>query len=224
MTDVAPLFGLRLCTPRLELRLGAPEEIDDLGALAMRGIHPPDEMPFGVAWTDRLADPDFMEGFRAYHAGRLATWAVDSWGVDFLVWERGALVGAMGISADDFATDRTVTTGSWLGADAQGRGIGTEMRVAILELAFRGLCAVAATSGFLEGNARSARVSEKLGYHSTGQREVSPRGVPVRHHDLRLDRKDWRSPFPVEITGLEPALPLFGADYQPSERSAAPSD
>ena len=33
----------------------------------------------------------------------------------------------------------------------------------------------------------------------------------------------WRSPVAVEISGLGPVLPLFGAD-QPSERSAAESD
>lgn len=210
MSDLAPLYGLRLATPRLELCLGTPEEIDELGRLATRGIHSPDEMPFGVAWTDRIAEPDFMNGFRAYHGERLATWTVGSWGVDFLVWERGGLVGAMGISAKNFVADHTVATGSWLGAASQGRGIGTEMRAAILELAFRGLGAVAATSGFLEGNAPSARVSEKLGYVETGISEISPRGMPVPHHDLRLERKDWISPFPVEISGLEPALPLFG--------------
>ena len=210
MIDLAPLFDVRLRTPRLELRLGTPEEIDELGALAMRGIHPPDDMPFGVAWTDRITEPDFMDGFRAYHAGRLAAWTVDSWGVDFLVRERSALVGAMGISADNFSTDHTVTTGSWLGAAYQGRGIGTEMRVAILELAFSGLRAAAATSGFVEGNGRSARVSAKLGYREIGISEISPRGIPVPHHDLRLERKDWVPPFPVEISGLEPAFPLFG--------------
>ena len=79
------------------------------------------------------------------------------------------------------------------------------------ELAFRGLGAVAATSGWLEGNHSSARVSEKLGYVETGTGEISPRGVPVPHHDLRLERERWISPLPVEISGLEPALSLFGA-------------
>lgn len=211
MIDLAPLFEVLLRTPRLELRLGTPEEIDELGSLAMRGIHPPHEMPFGVAWTDRVREPDFLTGFGAYHADKLSSWATDSWAVDFLVWEGGALAGAMGIAAENFATDKTIATGSWLGEAYQGRGIGTEMRIAILELAFRGLGAVAATSGFLEGNASSARVSEKLGYRETGIGEITPRGVPVSHHDLRLDCKDWVSPLQVEITGLEPALPLFGA-------------
>ena len=103
------------------------------------------------------------------------------------------------------------STGSWLGREAQGRGIGTEMRAAVLELVFRGLGADAATSGWLEGNAASGRVSEKLGYRETGVSEVSPRGTPVPHHDVRIDRADWRSPVEVEITGLGTCLALFRA-------------
>ena len=52
--DLEPLFDVRLRTPRLELRLGTPEEIDELGRLAERGIHPPEEMPFAVAWSDQI--------------------------------------------------------------------------------------------------------------------------------------------------------------------------
>ncbi len=210
MIDLAPLFDVRLRTPRLELRLGTPEEIDELGRLAQRGIHPPEKMPFAVAWSDRIGEPTFPDDFVAYHAGLLTAWRPEAWRIDFLVWESGSLVGAQGISSTDFSNVRTVETGSWLGAAHQGRGIGTEMRAAALELIFRGLGAVAATSGWLEGNPSSARVSEKLGYRETGIREISPRGIPVLHHDLRLERRDWVSPVPVEITGLEPALPLFG--------------
>jgi RimJ/RimL family protein N-acetyltransferase len=209
--DLGPLFEVRLRTPRLELRLGTPEEIDELGRLAQRGIHPPEKMPFAVAWSDQIGKPTFPDDFRAYHAGLLTAWRPEAWRIDFLVWESGSLVGAQGISSTDFSNVRTVETGSWLGAAHQGRGIGTEMRTSALELIFRGLGAVAATSGWLEGNRSSARVSEKLGYAETGVREISPRGIPVPHHDLRLERTDWVSPFPVEITGLEPALPLFGA-------------
>ena len=90
------------------------------------------------------------------------------WRLDLLVWEHGALVGTQGIGAKRFAEKRVASTGSWLGRAAQGRGIGTEMRAAVLELAFRGLGAAAATSGWLEGNAASGRVSEKLGYRRPG--------------------------------------------------------
>ena len=72
MTDLAPLFGLRLRTPRLELRLGTSDDVRALGRLAQLGIHPPDEMPFAVAWSDGIAEPGFEEEFAAYHAEGLA--------------------------------------------------------------------------------------------------------------------------------------------------------
>jgi RimJ/RimL family protein N-acetyltransferase len=210
MTDLAPLFDLRLRTPRLELRLGTPDEIDELGALATRGIHPPEEMPFGVAWTDAIGKPGFHESFADFHRNQCESWSPLDWHLDLLVWAEGELAGNQELYAKGFREDRVVGSGSWLGAAFQGRGIGTEMRTAVLELAFRGLGAVAATSGWLEGNRASAGVSKKLGYRETGISEISPRGVPIAHHDLRLDRVDWVPSSPVEIAGLERALPLFG--------------
>jgi RimJ/RimL family protein N-acetyltransferase len=211
MIEITPLFGLTLRTPRLELRLGTPADVDALGTLARRGIHPPDEMPFAVAWSDRIPEPTFAEEFAAYHADGLSGWSKEGWRLDLLTWEGTELVGTQSLVAEHFANEKIVSTGSWLGRAAQGRGIGTEMRAAVLELAFRGLGALAATSGWLEGNLASARVSEKLGYTETGISEISPRGVVVPHHDMRLDRARWVPVVPVEILGLGPALPLFGA-------------
>ena len=59
----AALYGLRLRTPQLELRLGSHEELLELGRLAERGVHPPDEMPFSIAWTDGIGTPEFLDGF-----------------------------------------------------------------------------------------------------------------------------------------------------------------
>lgn len=136
-------------------------------------------------------------------AGRLA--------IELLVWEHGALVGTQGIQAEGFASPRRVATGSWLGRDHQGRGIGTEMRAAVLELAFAELGAVEAESSWLEGNAASRRVSEKLGYVEYCLSEKSPRGIPIVEHGVTVARDAWRSPVPVSFTGLEPCLALFGA-------------
>jgi RimJ/RimL family protein N-acetyltransferase len=216
VADVTPLYALRLATPRLELRLGSRDELLALGRLAEEGVHPPEEMPFAVAWTDRVGEPDFLDGFVEFHESALAAWQPVRWTLNLLVWAEGSLAGAQGIEAGEFAERRTVQTGSWLGQSFQRRGYGTEMRAAVLELAFRGLDARAATSGWLEGNVASARVSEKLGYRETGLSEIRPRGEPVPHHDMVLEREGWSSPVEVEIEGLEPALPLFGV----SRRSA----
>lgn len=208
--DLQPLYGLRLTTPRLELRLGSHDELVELGRLAEQGVHPPDEMPFAVAWTDRIGEPDFLDGFVTFHEQHLADWSPEQWNLNLLVWEPGTLVGTQGVLSMDVTTRRRVATGSWIGRAHQGRGIGTEMRAAVLELAFRGLRAVSAESSWLEGNAASKRVSEKLGYVEYSLGEKSPRGTPVVEHGVEIERDAWRCPVPVTIEGLEPCLPLFG--------------
>jgi hypothetical protein len=53
LVDHYPLAGLRLTTPRLELRLPTGEELSRLADLAADGIHDPEVMPFVVPWTDQ---------------------------------------------------------------------------------------------------------------------------------------------------------------------------
>jgi RimJ/RimL family protein N-acetyltransferase len=212
VTDVAPLYGLRLATPRLELRLGSRAELEALGEVARVGIHPPDEMPFAVPWTDASGDPGFVDDFVAHHQQRHAAWTPQEWSLNQLALHEGAPVGSQALRATRFAVDRTVDTGSWLGTASQGRGLGTEMRAAVLELAFDRIGARVAQSGWLEGGAaQSAGVSARLGYREVGTHLERPRGEPVAHHDLVLEAADWSCPVAVEITGAEPCLALFGA-------------
>jgi len=206
--SLEPLFRLRIRTPRLELRLPTDAELVELYEVAAAGIHPREEMPFGVAWTDDLA----QETFVAYHRSSRETWTPQSWKIDFGTWVEGVLAGVQGIGADAYAEQRTIATGSWLGSRFQGSGVGTEMRAAVVELAFRELGAAAVTSSAFESNAASRRVSEKLGYRIVEHNTMSPRGMPQPHLELRLDRDGWPgAPFPVEIEGVESCLPLFGA-------------
>ena len=207
--NLEPLYGLRVRTPRLELRLPREEEVDQLYEVAAAGIHPHEEMPFAVAWTDDLRRDQFI----GYHRHLRESWRPEAWKIDLGVWAEGELAGAQGISADDFADQRVLATGSWLGAGHQGRGVGTEMRAAVVELAFRPLGAAAVTSGAFDTNRASRRVSEKLGYRVVGRETLSPRGTPQPHVLLRLEREDWAGPpVPVEVEGVEACLALFGAD------------
>jgi len=208
--NVDPLNELRLMTPRLELRLGTRNELVGLGCLAQEGIHPPEEMPFAVAWTDRSGDEGFVESFVEFHEAALRDWRPEKWTLNLLVFTGGRPVGSQTIAAANFASTRTVATGSWLGKQFQRQGLGTEMRIAVLELAFRELGAVAATSGAIVGNQTSKRVSDKLGYTIAGTSTVSPRGEPLLHYDLMIERDAWASPVPVEIVGLHGCLALFG--------------
>ena len=204
--DLTPLFDLRLRTPRLELRLPTQEELDALREVALGGIHPPEFMPFTIAWTD---DPELTD-FHAYHEMRRREWRAEEWHLELAVFVEGRPAGIQAVESKDFAGTRTFGTGSWLGRPFQGKGIGTDMRTAALELGFRGLGAEVARSGAVDGNFASLRVSEKLGYREIGRGTVAPRGVELAHTDVALRREDWRPPVEVEIEGLDPCLPLFG--------------
>jgi RimJ/RimL family protein N-acetyltransferase/ribosomal protein S18 acetylase RimI-like enzyme len=206
-----PLTRLRVRTPRLELRLATRAELRALGELAQRGIHDPAQMPFGVAWTDDSDRPGFVEEAIEHHESATREWQPDDWSLNLIAFHRGRPAGVQSVRGERFGKRRTVDTGSWLGREFQGQGLGTEMRAAALHLAFAGLGATVAKSGAIEGNPQSLGVSRKLGYEIVGAHMVSPRGVPVEHMDLELRRERFRSPVPVELVALEPLLPLFGA-------------
>jgi RimJ/RimL family protein N-acetyltransferase len=125
----------------------------------------------------------------------------------------GRPIGAQSIVADDFATTRTVHTGSWLGRAWQGRGLGREMRAAVLAFAFDGLGAQRAeTAAFLD-NGPSNGVSRSLGYVEDGLGSLAPRGESLPTQRWLMTEATWRSrprP-PVAIEGLEACRDLFGA-------------
>jgi RimJ/RimL family protein N-acetyltransferase/predicted GNAT family acetyltransferase len=194
-----PLTGLRLRTPRLELRLATVAELRELARVALAGIHDPAEMPFEFPWTDTLTEESFLE----FHRQLLQDWRSEHWMLTLIAFREGRPIGSQGIGSERFAETRTVATGSWLGRPWQGQGLGTEMRAAVLYLAFAGLGAATATSGAIAGNAQSLGVSRKLGYVTVGSHTVTPRGEPVEHTDLELQHARFHSPVPIEIEGLE---------------------
>jgi len=211
MNEWWPLAGLRLTTPRLELRVPSDRELDELASLAAQGVHDPEVQPFSFPWTD-ASPADRARATLQYHWSQRGAWQPAKWSLDLVTFHDGIVVGTQGISATDFSTVREVGTGSWLGQAHHGRGIGTEMRAAVLHLAFAGLGARYATSGAFTDNIASQRVSRKLGYVDDGIERQVRRGQPAIMLRLRLDRETWEATrtVPVEIFGLEPCLAMFG--------------
>jgi len=211
ITDLWPLFGLRLTTPRLELRLPDLDQLAALGRLAAAGVHDPEVQPFVAAWTDGPPE-QVARNTLQFQWSTWARWSPAEWTLQLVVLADGEVIGTQGLDARDFALLREVGTGSWLGRAFHGRGYGTEMRAAVLELAFDGLSAEYATSEAFEDNAASYAVSRKLGYVDNGVERHVIRGAPKVGRRLRLDRAGWAAArrVPVRITGLEPCLPMFG--------------
>ncbi|MFI6682461.1 GNAT family N-acetyltransferase [Streptomyces sp. NPDC050485] len=207
-----PLHGLRLHTPRLELRLPDTELLSDLAQVAADGVHAPDRMPFTFPWTDG-SPTDRGRAVYQHALGTIANWSPGAWTLSLAVLYEGTPVGRMDVSATGFTVGREVETGSWLGLAHQGRGIGTEMRAAVLHLAFAGLGARGAVSAAMTDNPRSLGVSRRLGYRPDGIQTAVVRDRPVTLQRLRLARADWERhrTVDVRVEGLDGCRAAFGA-------------
>ncbi|MDI5972777.1 GNAT family protein [Streptomyces sp. SL13] len=206
-----PLYGLRVTTPRLQLRLPTLELLEELSTVAAGGLHDEDYMPFSAPWSATSPAGRARTTFQ-HVLGTVAQWQPDAWTLSLAVLCDGAVVGRQDIMARAFGVTREAETGSWLGLPYQGRGIGTEMRAAVLHLAFAVLGATCMTSVAMTDNAGSLGVSRKLGYRPDGLCVAAVDGVPRTQRRLRLERADWQTnrTIPVEVTGFEPCRDLFG--------------
>ncbi|PYY33698.1 GNAT family N-acetyltransferase [Curtobacterium sp. MCBD17_030] len=207
LDQVWPLFGLRLLTPRLELRPLRDEDLPGLVDAALSGVHDPARMPFGVPWTD--AEPTTLARSMAqYHWKLRSGMARDSWGVSFTVLHQGTPVGVQELHARRFAARKTVESGSWLALAHQGLGLGTEMRAALLLFSFDHLGAEWAESSAVAWNEPSLRVSTKLGYEVNGVTRAQTRADEVIDEiRVRLKREDFARPsWSLMTEGVEPAI------------------
>ncbi|MFF2534866.1 GNAT family N-acetyltransferase [Streptomyces cyaneofuscatus] len=206
-----PLHGLRIRTPRLELRLPDEALLDELASVGAGGVHAPDRMPFIVPWTD--GEPDEVGRATYQHVlGTIAGWTPQDWHLSLAVLHGGKVVGRQDVMGREFGVRREVMTGSWLGLPHQGQGIGTEMRAAALHLAFEGLGARYAVSDARTDNAGSLGVSRRLGYEPDGLQIEVIRGEAVTLQRVRLDRAGWEKHRSVDVTveGLDACRADFG--------------
>ena len=108
------------------------------------------------------------------------------------------------------------------GPSPPGKGLGKEMRQAILHLAFAGLGAQEAHSGAFFDNAPSLATSRAVGYQPNGEALAPRRDGVARILNVRMDRATWetRRRDDIEIVGLEACLDMFiagpaAADWPP---------
>jgi RimJ/RimL family protein N-acetyltransferase len=208
-----PLFDLEVRTPRLTLRPVTDDMAVELAALAAQGIHDPARMPFGIPWT-RAESPELERRALQFHWRCRADMSAERWSINFAVVVDGDVVGSTGLMADDFPRLRQFETGSWLGRAYQGRGIGTEMRLATLAVGFDGFEAEWATTGAWHDNAASLGVTSRLGYSPTGHRRMVRNDqapdvllafeMSRAHYVEHLRRDD------IELVGVEPVRELLG--------------
>ncbi|WP_144720220.1 GNAT family N-acetyltransferase [Agrococcus jejuensis] len=214
-----PLFDLVLRTPRLELRPLRDEDLDDVVDAAISGIHGDEVTPFPLRWNVGTPD-EVRRRVVQFQWRQRASLEPRDWALQLGVRFEGRVVGVQDVGATDFALRRTVETGSWLRQDVHGRGIGTEMRAAVLLFAVDHLGAEVAETSYAEGNAPSRGVSTRLGYVDNGRTRMRIAGVGdddatvTTDHRMRLEAADLRRPdWALQVEGWDAARrDLLGDD------------
>lgn len=207
-----PPFGLRIRSGPLTLRVLADEDLPEYAELLRRPIFAEPDAPHVFPWYARPEEERIREALRFQWRLRSQVSAED-WSLTLGIWVDGGLIGCQDVSAKRFAVRRTVTSGSWLTRDMQGRGYGGLMRRAVLVLAFDHLGAVRAESAAVVGNARSYGVSRSCGYVDNGIEVIEQNGRIVEHQRFLVTPQTFRrGTEPVEVEGVTPALrALLGA-------------
>ncbi|MEU5219111.1 GNAT family N-acetyltransferase [Streptomyces sp. NPDC020807] len=213
ITDHWPLMALRVRSPRLELRLPTEAELAEVADVAARGVHEPGARRFLMPWTD-LPPAERARHVVQLHWSRLGRWTPQNWELNLVAFHDGRPVGIQDVRAVDFGVRREIVSGSWLGRDHHGKGLGTEMRVAMLHLVFAELGTVSATSLSFADNHAPVAVSRKLGYRPDGITRDVLDGEVVESLRFRLSHEDWTPEAhpPVTATGLKGTEPFFGID------------
>jgi RimJ/RimL family protein N-acetyltransferase len=196
-----PLLGLRIAAGPVELRGMTDDLLGPVADLAIKGVHDPDFMPFFVPWSIAPAE-DMPRNMAQFHWGQRASFSVEKWAMDLAVFYDGQLVGSQGFGTRDFLITRTGETGSWLGREFHGRGIGTAMRKVICAFIFDHLDAKLITSSAYTDNPASLGVSRKCGYRENGVSMRNRMGKPATLQLLILE--------PGNLTRYEHELTVEG--------------
>ncbi len=217
MSEIWPLYGPALVTPRLELRLPTQTDLVDLATVVRDGIQEPGSAPFHEGWLYEPS-PQAERGLLRSFFGSLASWGADDWNLQLAVYFDSRPIGMQHVFSRSFAVTRCFGSSCWLGLPYQRQGLGTEMGQAILALGFDGLGGREAYAGAWADNVASIRVMDKLGYVPNGQYVMPHGGIVRQDQRMRLTRERWLdTEHPsVRITGLEVCKPLLGILNEPT--------
>jgi RimJ/RimL family protein N-acetyltransferase len=211
-TSAYPPLNVQVHTPRLSL-LGATDELlERLVPVVRQGVVTKAPWPFDDPMSLYKDSPDREWAWlRGIWTGRGKV--NDSfWRLYFVVVVDGEPAGMQDVLGTDFSAFGTVDTFSWLSPGLRGRGLGKEMRQAVLHLAFAGLGAREANSDAFTDNHASNRVSQALGYQPNGVDWATRRGAAAQLNRWRLTREHWSTGRrdDIELLGVTECLPVLG--------------
>lgn len=208
-----PPLDVKVTTPRIELRGATDELLERLAPVVRAGKAMSEPPPYDDPMSLYEDDPEVRERkwLQSIWRGRGSV-TEDFWRLYFVVMLEGRPVGMQDLIGESFSTFGAVVTFSWLSSDVRRLGVGSEMRQAVLHLAFEGFGAVEATTeGFMD-NPGSNGVSGSLGYQPNGVTWESRRGEPGLMQRWRLTRADWQKHRrdDIELHGVDACADVLG--------------
>jgi RimJ/RimL family protein N-acetyltransferase len=191
-------------TPRLSLRY-VTDDLGVLAELAAQGIHEPETMPFSTPWTDVEAPELQRNTLRYYWCSRAETTS-QHWDLNMAACDRETVICSAQISAERFPTTRTAETGSWIGRQYQGQGLGREMRRAALHLIFAGFNGEPATTRAWHDDTASLRVTRSLPYTEDGAVQLQRRDRPDTMLEFSMTWQHWQTirRNDIQVAGIGP--------------------
>jgi hypothetical protein len=115
LEDLWPPFGLTIAVGPVTLSPVRDEDLTELAALVMDGIHAPTDMPFTFPWTQGSVEVVRLRILQ-YQWAQRAAMSPNVWTLENTVRFEGEIVGCQSISTKDYLVTRTGETGSWLGS------------------------------------------------------------------------------------------------------------
>lgn len=119
--------------------------------------------------------------------------------------ETGLPIGSIGLHCNDLAAGNDeAELGYWIGVPFWGRGFATEAASELIRHAFDDLKLKRVWCGYYDGNDKSKRVQEKLGfkYQWTSENVPVPQmGETRKGHVNLLTKEDWSSDRQMPVSG-----------------------
>lgn len=119
--------------------------------------------------------------------------------------ETGLPIGSIGLHCNDLAAGNDeAELGYWIGVPFWGRGFATEAAREVLHHAFDDLKLDRVWCGYYDGNDKSRRVQEKLGFKyqwTTENVPVPQMGETRKGHVNLLTKEDWSSNRQLPVSG-----------------------
>jgi RimJ/RimL family protein N-acetyltransferase len=189
-----PPLAVEVTTPLLALRGASDDLLTQLAPLVHAGEALAEPAPFDDPMSLYEADPELrvQRWLQGIWRGR-GTVSADFWRLHLVAVHEGRAVGMQDLIGQRFDLFRSVASFSWLARSARGRGLGREMRAAILHLAFEGLGADRAESEAFLDNGGSNRISQLMGYETNGTSWATRQGSAAQLQRWQLSREAWLS-------------------------------